>query len=222
MQNNRTALIIGSTGMVGEQCLRELLACNSYSKVVALTRSKLTLTHPKLENRVSDFDRLENVREWLNCDDVYCAIGTTIAKAGSQEAFRKVDYEYPLKVAQLALWNGAKRFILVSALGASASSPVFYNRVKGELEQALMQLGYEALIILRPSILLGNRKEQRTGEAAGMWVAEKLPFLFCGPFKKYRGTPAVLVAQVMVKLGASNSKGVQVLENENIFEEAER
>lgn len=222
MHNNRTALIIGSTGMVGEQCLRELLACNTYSKVVALTRTKLALAHPKLENRVSDFERLEDMREWLQCDDVYCAIGTTIAKAGSQAAFRKVDYEYPLRVAQLALWNGAKRFILVSALGANTSSPFFYSRVKGELEQALMQLGYEALIILRPSILLGNRKEQRKGEAAGVWVAEKLPFLFCGPFKKYRGTPAALVAQTMVKLGALNSKGVQILENENIFEEVQK
>jgi uncharacterized protein YbjT (DUF2867 family) len=222
MQNNRKALIIGSTGMVGELCLRELLACNTYSKVVALTRSKLTFTHPKIENYVLDFDQLKNIREYLQCDDVYCAMGTTLAKAGSQEAFRKVDYEYPLKVAQLALWNGAKRFILVSALGASTSSLFFYSRVKAELEQALVQLGYEALIILRPSILLGNRKEKRIGEAAGMWIAEKLPFLFCGPFKKYRGTPANIVAQVMVKMGSSSSTGVQVLENENIFEEAKK
>lgn len=216
----RTALIIGSTGLVGEQCLQQLLESNAYDKVIAVTRKKLSVTHSKLQNVVMDFDRPEGVKDLLKCDDVYCAIGTTIKTAGSQEAFRKVDYEYPLHLAELCLWNGAKRFILVSSLGADASSAVFYSRVKGELEEALKKLNYETLIILRPSILLGNRKEQRPGEAIGRFVAEKFSFLFAGPLQQYRGTPASLLARVMIKTGTSGFKGTRVLENNDIFAES--
>jgi uncharacterized protein YbjT (DUF2867 family) len=216
----KTALIIGCTGLVGEHCLTELLANNTYTRVTALSRSPLAITHNKLHNLVVDFDKPDNYKEQLKADDIYCAMGTTIGKAGSEEAFRKVDFDYPHKTAELALWNGAKRFILVSSLGADASSTIFYSRVKGELEEALKKMNYEALIILRPSILLGDRKEKRMGEAIGRFAAEKFSFLFAGPLKQYRGTPAAMVAKVMVKLGSANAKGVRVLENNEIFEEA--
>lgn len=216
----KTALIIGCTGFVGEHCLTELLAHNTYTRVTALSRSPLAITHNKLHNLVVDFDKLDNYKEQLKADDIYCAMGTTIGKAGSEEAFRKVDFDYPHKTAELALWNGAKRFILVSSLGADASSTIFYSRVKGELEEALKKMNFEALIILRPSILLGDRKEKRMGEAIGRFAAEKFSFLFAGPLKQYRGTPATMVAKVMVKPGSANAKGVRVLENNEIFEEA--
>lgn len=211
-------MIIGATGLTGEQLLEQLLNNATYSKVIAVVRKPLALHHPKLENLVVDFSKLDLYKEQLKADDVYCAIGTTIAKAGSQEAFTKVDYEYPLQIAKLALWNGARRFILVSSAGANHKSSIFYSKVKGELEQALMQLKYEALIIFRPSILLGNRKEQRTGEEIGRFVAEKLSFLFAGPLKAYRGTPVDLLAMQMVKLGSGNEKGNRIVENAEIFE----
>jgi uncharacterized protein YbjT (DUF2867 family) len=217
---NKTALLIGATGLVGEQCLQQLLESTTYDKVIAVTRKKLSLENSKLHNVVMDFDKPEAVKDSLRCDDVYCAIGTTIKKSGSKDAFRKVDYEYPLHLAQLCLSNGAKRFILVSSLGADAQSGVFYSRVKGELEEALKKLNYETLIILRPSILLGNRKEQRPGEAIARFVAEKFSFLFAGPLKQYRGTPVNLLARVMIKTGTSGFKGIRVLENNDIFSES--
>ena len=124
----KTALIIGATGLVGEQCLNELLASSAYEKVIALTRKKLALQNSKLQNIVTDFENLELIKDQLKADDIFCAMGTTIGKAGSKEAFRKVDFEIPLQVAQLGLWNGAKKFILVSSLGADAASLVFYSK----------------------------------------------------------------------------------------------
>ncbi len=213
----KTALIIGSTGLVGEQCLKELLASAAYEKVIALTRKRLLLQNPKLENIVTDFENLERIKDQLKADDVFCAMGTTIAKAGSKEGFRKVDFEIPLQVAQLGLWNGAKKFILVSSLGADAASFVFYSKTKGELENELMKLNFESLVILRPSILLGDRKERRAGEEIGRFAAEKLSFLFVGPLKKYRGTSADLLGKLMVSLAQQKIKGIRILENEEIL-----
>lgn len=213
----KTALIIGATGLVGEQCLNELLASAAYEKVIALTRKMLSLQNSKLQNIVTDYENLEQIKDQLKADDIFCAMGTTIGKAGSKDAFRKVDFEIPLQVAQLGLWNGAKKFILVSSLGADAASLVFYSKTKGELENALMDLKFESLVILRPSILLGDRKERRAGEEIGRFVAEKLSFLFAGPLKKYRGTPVDLLGKLMVSMGQQKIKGVRILENEEIL-----
>jgi uncharacterized protein YbjT (DUF2867 family) len=223
MANTKTALIIGATGLTGEQCLNELLATQAYSKVIALVRKPLNIQNPKLEVQVVDFDKLDNFKTVIKADDIYCTMGTTIGKAGSQEAFKKVDYEYPLKTAEIALWNGAKKFILVSSLGADANSSVFYSRTKGELEEALKKLNYTALLIFRPSILLGDRTEKRVGEQIGRFVAEKFSFLFAGPLQKYKGTPVSLLAKQMVKAANTDSyKGAMVIENEAIFEMAKK
>jgi uncharacterized protein YbjT (DUF2867 family) len=213
---NKTALVIGATGLVGEETLKQLLQSADYTNVIALTRKPIDLKNAKLENQVVDFDKPEQYNT-IKADDVFCAMGTTIGKAGSQAAFKKVDFEIPLKVAEFALKNGATKFILVSSLGANARSGVFYSRTKGELEEALMKLKYKSLIILRPSILLGDRKEHRPGEEIGRFVAEKLPFLFSGPLAKYKGTPVGLLAGVMIKLANDNEPGVRIVENEEIF-----
>lgn len=216
----KTALILGATGLVGEACVKELLASFTYEKVIALTRKKHEIHNHKYENIVVDFDKAHDVV--VKADDVYCAIGTTIAKAGSQTAFRKVDFEIPLAVAIAAKQSGAKKFILVSSLGADADSTVFYSRIKGELENALTELNFESLIIFRPSILLGDRKERRYGEEVGKFVAEKFSFLFSGPLRKYRGTPAGLLARVMVAQGLEKTEGKRIIENDEIFELAKK
>ncbi|MBL0309509.1 MAG: oxidoreductase [Bacteroidetes bacterium] len=213
----KTALLIGATGMVGEECLKELLASPAYDKVITLTRRALETQHLKLKNVVVDFNQLEKDQQEIGADDIFCATGTTIAKAGSQEAFRKVDFDLPFQVAQIAKRNGAKQFILVSSIGADSGSSIFYSRVKGELEGALAKLNFDALIIFRPSMLLGHRKEKRTGEAIGIFIAEKLSFLFVGPLKKYRGTPAGLLAKAMVEAAQQNKKGLSVIENDQII-----
>jgi uncharacterized protein YbjT (DUF2867 family) len=213
---NKTALVIGATGLVGEETLKQLLHSDNYNKVIALTRKPLTFKNAKLENRVVDFDKPEEYNN-IKADDVFCAMGTTIGKAGSQAAFKKVDFEIPLSVAEFALKNGATQFILVSSMGANAKSAVFYSRTKGELEQALMKLKYKGLIIVRPSILLGDRKEHRAGEEVGRFVAEKLSFLFAGPLAKYKGTPVDLLAGVMIKLANDDKQGARIIENDEIF-----
>ena len=218
---NKTALVIGATGLVGEETLKQLLDSAQYDRVIALTRRPLDIKHAKLENAVVDFDKPEQYSK-IKVDDVYCAMGTTIGKAGSQAAFKRVDYEIPMQVAKQALANGAAQFILVSSMGADAKSLVFYSRTKGELEQALSQLKYKTVLIFRPSILLGNRKEHRTGEAVGRFVAEKLSFLFAGPLAKYKGTPADLLAKAMIKEAGKNVSGVRIIENGEIFEIAEK
>jgi uncharacterized protein YbjT (DUF2867 family) len=218
---NKTALVIGATGLVGEETLKQLLNSAQYSKVIGLTRRPLDIKHAKLENPVVDFDKPGQYSS-IKADDVYCAMGTTIGKAGSQAAFKRVDFEIPLLVAKQALDNGAAKFILVSSMGADAKSMVFYSRTKGELEQALAQLKYKAVLIFRPSILLGNRKEHRTGEAIGRFVAEKLSFLFAGPLAKYKGTPVDLLAKAMIKEAGENVSGVRIIENNEIFEISEK
>lgn len=214
---SKTALVIGATGLTGEQCLMELLASPHYNKIIVLTRKKLQTTNNEIHNLVTDFENLELIREQIKADHIYCAMGTTIGKAGSQEAFRKVDYEIPLQVAQIAKQNGAEKFILVSSLGADASSNIFYSKTKGELEEALAKLNFKSLLIFRPSILLGDRKEKRTGEAIGRFAAEKLSFLFAGPLKKYKGTPVDVLAKKMVKTALEENSGVQIIENEDIL-----
>lgn len=214
---NKTALVIGATGLVGEECVQQLLASPAYSKVITLTRKPSGSTNPKLQNLVVDFDKPERYSQQLKADDVYCAMGTTIAKAGSQQAFRKVDYDIPLQVAQLALQNGAKKFILVSSLSANDRSPVFYSKVKGELEEAMRKLCYSSLIIFRPAILLGARNESRPGEAIAQKIFKAIPFLFSGPLKRYRGMPAPVLAKAMVKMGEEENSGFRLIENEEIF-----
>jgi uncharacterized protein YbjT (DUF2867 family) len=219
--NKKTALIIGSTGLVGGQCLSLLLQSPYYNKVIAITRRKIEgiaqPDTPKLENLVIDFGNLAQYSTQIKADDIYCAMGTTIGTAGSQAAFKLVDFEIPMQVAAMAKKNGAGKFILVSSLGADAGSKIFYNRTKGELEEGLKKLNYNSLIIFRPSILLGNRKEKRYGEAAGRWVAEKLPFLFSGPLRKYKGTPVDMLARVMVSSANRKQDKVRIIENEEIF-----
>ena len=218
---NKTALIIGANGLVGEATIKQLLQSPQYSKVIALTRKPLAINNSKFENPVVNFDKPEQYNK-IKADDVYCAMGTTITKAGSQAAFRRVDYEIPMQVAGWALNNGATQFILVSSLGADAKSAVFYSRTKGELEEALKALNYKSLLVFRPSILLGDRKEKRTGEAIGRFMAENLSFLFAGPLGKYKGTPVDLLATAMIKLANDGKQGVRIIENDEIFRIVEK
>lgn len=214
--SKRTALLLGATGLTGEQCLKELLTSDVYDTVVTITRKPLAVNDHKHQNVVVDFEKLHDYKLHLKADDVYCTIGTTIAKAGSQKEFRRIDFEIPKQIAEYALWNGAQRFILCSALGANAQSSIFYNQVKGELEDVLKKMNYKALFIFRPSILLGDRKEERTGEQIGRAFAETFSFLFVGPLKQYKGTPVDVLAKQMVTAGSSDVTGTVVYENTQI------
>ncbi|MBE0487322.1 MAG: NAD(P)H-binding protein, partial [Marinobacter sp.] len=189
---------LGATGLTGRMVVEKLLKHTGVSSVVVPVRRSLGLKSPKLAEHLVDFDALESHSEIFKVDALVCCLGTTIKKAGSQEAFRKVDYEYAHRAAKLARAAGVNRLILMSAIGASAQSTVFYSRVKGELEDAVRGLGFDYLSIYHPSLLLGDRKEHRTGEAIGMAVMPLANRALIGPLQKYRAIEAEVVAAAMV------------------------
>jgi len=194
-----TALIAGASGLVGGELLQLLLAAPEYDRVIALGRRPLGIDHPKLVSLTVDFAALEKAAADLRCDDAFCCLGTTIKDAGSREAFRAVDHAAVLAFAWAAQRAGAKRFFVVSALGADPDSRVFYSRVKGETEAALQVLGFGTLAVFRPGLLLGQRARFRLGErvsAAVLWLVEPL---LLGRFRKYRAIEAVTVARAMMR-----------------------
>ena len=210
----RTALLVGSTGLIGGQLLTKLLHSPYYNKIVVLTRRSLGITHTKLTEIIFDFDKPEASQ--VQADDIFCCLGTTIKKAGSKEAFTKVDLEYPLTIASLAQQNGAEKFLIVSSMGADADSAIFYSKVKGQLEQGLQSLRYPVLHIFRPSLLLGNRNEPRLGEKVGSVLSAVLKPVMFGPLKKYRAIDSSKVANAMLVFAKKSNKGVFIHDSEEL------
>ncbi len=196
----RKALIVGATGLIGGFCLQALLDDSNYSEVIALARKPIPTTHRKLKTVVVTFDDLEPDLSKIHADDVYCCLGTTIKKAGSQDAFRKIDLTLVVTVAELMKRQGAKQVLVVSALGADKNSKVFYNRIKGEMESALQELDYPCIRIIRPSLLLGPRQEFRLGEKIGVILTPVVKPFLMGSLRKYAPIEAEKVAQFMVKV----------------------
>lgn len=213
----RTALIAGATGLVGRYCLARLLDEPSYGRVIALVRRPLPHTDARLEQRVIDFDQLGlEGTEFPAADDVFCCLGTTMKTAGSEAAFRQVDFVYVVSLASQALGLGAKQFLLVSSLGANPKSAVFYSRVKGETEAAIAALSFEGRQMFRPSILQGERAEVRPGERAGIAVMRGMAFAMLGPLRKYRPIAAATVARAMVRVALQAPRGVTIYESDAI------
>jgi uncharacterized protein YbjT (DUF2867 family) len=204
----RTAILAGATGLVGRNCLDSLLTSSVYERVTVVVRRPLAVTHTKLEQLIVDFESLGALD--AAGADVFSALGTTIRKAGSQEAFRRVDLEYTVMVARLASEAGARQFVLVSSVGANARSRNFYLRVKGETEDGVSALPFQAVHVFRPSFLVGKRAEPRPGEGAGIAAVSALSFLFAGPLKRYRPIEAVKVARAMVRSSIEGRPGCHV------------
>lgn len=207
----KKALIAGSTGLVGGELLEQLLADPAYEQVTALVRRAPAVQHPKLNARVVDFEKLETVADAFRVDDVYCSLGTTMKKAGSQAAFRRVDYEYPVKIGELAKAAGVQRFLLVSSAGSSAKSAIFYARIKGELEEALAALKFPVLHIFRPGLLLGERAERRIAEGISVFFTRLL-----GPLGRLWAVEAADVARAMRLAAGREAGGVRYYTNADI------
>jgi uncharacterized protein YbjT (DUF2867 family) len=199
IKTNKTALIFGATGLVGGHVLQQALAADAYTSVVAFTRGPLSITHPKLKNVVINFDKLGDYKKEIVGDDLFLCLGTTIKKAGSEAAFKVVDFDYPLAVAKMAKENGVNQVLLCSAVDADATSKIFYNRMKGMLEDALKALNFNALHIFQPSLLLGERNENRFGESVAKVVGKFLDKIIGGLLSKYRPVEGETVASAMVK-----------------------
>lgn len=209
----RTALLAGATGLIGNQLLQLLLKEDTYSTIKVISRKPLGIENTKLENLVVDFDELYNHSEFLKCDDIFCCLGTTIKIAKTKETFKKVDFEYPVNLAKLSSEQGASKYLLISALGADKSSMVFYNKVKGEVEEAIQQFPFKAIHILRPSLLLGDRKEERSGEGAATTFFKLFGFLVP---EKYKAIDSIKVARAMLAYAKLESTGVYIHESKEM------
>ncbi|MBD0384201.1 oxidoreductase [Paenibacillus sedimenti] len=199
----RTALVLGATGLIGEQLVKLLLQSEEYERVTVLVRASLPYSHPKLHIVIVDYARLEDFVEEIVGQDVFCCLGTTIKKAKTQEAFRKVDLDYPVHIGQIAKRNGAEKYLLVSSIGANKHSRIFYSRIKGEAEEALAAVGFDQYHVFRPSALLGKRKDFRIREKVGILFFPVVSLFMVGPLHKYKPIRADQVAYAMYRIAVS-------------------
>ena len=220
----KRALLVGASGLVGTHCLTQLLSDPTYSEVLSLVRSPLPFSSPKLSQVVIDFMQLEAEITRLKAmrpsdfkiDQVFCCLGTTIKRAGSPEKFAEVDMNLPLRLARLALQSGTELFSVVSAVDADPNSKVFYNRVKGQMEQELAKIGLTQVHVFRPSLLLGNRQEiRRLEKLQKVALSLARPLLF-GPMKKYRAIQASAVGIALVKAAHNLKPGFWIYESDQI------
>ncbi len=204
----KTALIVGATGLIGGHLTQKILNHASYTKVKVLVRKPLDFQHPKLEQIIINFDNFD--KSLVIADDVFCCLGTTMKQAGSKEAFYKVDFIYPFEIAKAAFQNGAKQYLIVTAMGADSKSLFYYNRVKGDIEKALTDLHFTTLLIFRPSLLLGERKDSRAGEGFASVIMKTFDFLIP---KKYKAIKGETVANAMLDLAQKEVKRKQIFES---------
>lgn len=210
---NKHFLILGATGLVGQQLLQQALQDPTVSRVTAPTRKPLP-PHAKLDNPIVDFAALPEQAAWWQADAMLCALGTTIRLAGSQENFTRIDHDYVIRAAQLALNAGCKTMVYNSSLGANPDASSFYLRSKGQTEAALQALGFTSLNIVRPSLLGGKRSEHRPGEAIALRVLSCFELLIP---RQYRIVPASRVAQCMHRMAMESCTGVHIQESAAIL-----
>jgi uncharacterized protein YbjT (DUF2867 family) len=209
----KVALLAGATGLIGKQLLQLLLNDPEYHKVIAITRKPLNISDQKLENIITDFDNLSSYKEKLKADNVFCCLGTTMKVAKSKDAFRKVDFTFPLELATRSFEEGAKQFLLVSSLGADKTSSIYYNQVKGETEEAIEKINFPSYHIFRPSLLLGQREESRSAEDAAKVVYGFFGFLIP---EKYKAIDAAKVARAMVHFARQEQEGKFIHESKSL------
>lgn len=207
---SRIAVIAGATGLVGRYCLQGLLDDARYRRVIALTRQAKPAEHPKLQWLRTDFENLAAIAPELRADDAYCCLGTTLKRAGSRAAFERVDYHLVLAFARAAHAAGAARFMVVSAYGADVRSIAFYSRVKARMEQAVSDVAYSAVHIFRPSLLLGDRSEQRPLESVAQAMAPWLAPLFRGALAPMRPVQAAELAAALIAAAFDPRTGTTV------------
>ncbi len=192
---NKTALVLGGTGLVGSELVKLLTENDHFDTVRLIGRRRSSFNHPKIVESIIDFENPETYSD-LNGDVLFAAFGTTLKKAGSKENQYRIDYTFQYEIAKQALENGVKQIVLISAAGAKVNSPVFYSRIKGELDRDIKKLPFTRINILKPSMLDGDRIEKRVAEKLGLPVARILKFI--PGLKKYRPIHAKIVAQAMI------------------------
>lgn len=213
---SKTAIILGASGLVGSFLLYNLIDGDAYDRVIALARKDLGVDHPKLITHVVDFGKPETYGHLIQGDDLFCCLGITIAQAGSKEAFRKVDYEYPVQFAQAARRQGISQYLMVSSVGADPRSSAFYLKTKGECEEAVAGTEINSVSIFRPASLSGNRKDFRLAERISLPILKLLSPLLVGKLRKYRPIEARQVARAMYNVSQSPEPGCTIYESDHI------
>ncbi|MBT3386177.1 MAG: NAD(P)H-binding protein [Prolixibacteraceae bacterium] len=212
---NLTVNVIGATGLVGKQLVQQLLENNNFEKVRIFVRRKTGIEHPKLEQQIIDFKNEETWKKLLTGDVLFSTLGTTLKQAGSKEKEYEVDFTFNLNFAKVAKENGIPNYVLVSSVGANSKSQIFYTRMKGELDDAVARLGFENLVVLRPSSLTGDRKEKRMAEIISIPIAN---FLTRFMMKKYRPIKDEIVAQAMINSVLNPAQDKTIWEGSEVFE----
>jgi len=213
--NKKTAIILGATGLTGSLLLKDLITDDSYSEIKLFSRRATGIDSPKIKEFIGDVIQLENFRDDFTADEVYCCIGTTSAKTKDRAVYRDIDFGIPVKAARLARENKITTFLVISTMGASAQSKVFYSRTKGEMEQAVLDQKIPNTYILRPSLILGERGERRITENVGALVMKAIDPILRGKAEKYRAIEASIIAAALIELAASDH-GTQIVPSDVI------
>ncbi len=211
----QTAIVIGATGLVGGHLISLLEQTPQYQSIVAISRSRPKAMGAKTTWIATDFEDLEILEEHVKGNVLFSALGTTLKKAGSKDAQYKVDYNYQWRVAAVAAKNKVPRYVLVSSIGAHANSRIFYSRMKGKLEQAIQQLDFDTISVMRPSVLAGKRQENRLGERIGLAVSQLLQVV--PGLRKYRAIHGRTVAKAMIVATAKQQNPHEIYESDALF-----
>ncbi|MCX2452687.1 oxidoreductase [Pedobacter sp. PLR] len=214
----KKAVLLGASGLIGSSLLTQLLNSPAYATVLIVVRKKLNREHPKLQQLVVDFEKLNDYRTEMTGDVVFCCLGTTKSKTPDQEQYRKIDYLYPLDAASITQANGASQYHLVSSMGANPDSSIFYSRTKGETERDLQSIPFKSIHIYRPSLLDGERKEHRSAEGFMIAVMRVLNPVLIGGLRKYRSIKIENVALAMLKVSLKDTEGVFIYPSDKIEE----
>jgi dTDP-4-dehydrorhamnose reductase len=215
MRNQKTAIVFGSNGLVGQALINQLIRETMYSSIIAYSRKKLNISHPKVENIIIDFENPEIFKE-IHGDDLYCCLGTTMKKAQNKDNYRKIDFDLPVNIAK-GTENNISNFIFISSIGASKKAKTFYLQLKSQTEEKLKDLLGKKLVIVRPSLLLGKRKEFRFGEFVSKIFFKIFRFIFIGKIKKYKPIYAEQVAKSMIKISGFHHRDT-IYENQQLFD----
>ncbi|MFJ7756071.1 NAD(P)H-binding protein [Peribacillus muralis] len=216
MINMKTAMVLGATGIVGTQLVKQLSKSDIYKEIHLLTRRNVEINEPNCMLHTVDFERLSSFAHLFNVTDVFICLGTTIKKAKSKEAFRKVDYDYVMEAARIAKSCNVEKILVITAMGANSKSAFFYSRVKGDVEVGLQQLGLKSVHIFRPSLLLGDRDEFRAGEKVSGLLISTAQFIFIGPLRPYRAIEAKKVAAAMYAAAQTSTAGLHIHPSDDI------
>jgi uncharacterized protein YbjT (DUF2867 family) len=218
--DEQTAVVIGATGLTGNLVVGELLKDNNFKTVRVLVRRNINIIHPKLQQEIVNFNDIDDyTRKFGEGEVIFCCIGTTQKKVkGDKILYKKIDYDIPVNAATIGIPKGYKKFLIISSIGANENSSNFYLRLKGKTENALKEFPFFSLSIFQPSIINGNRNENRIGEIIAQTVMDILSFLFIGPLKKYRAIGANKIARAMVQASKLKKRGVGYYRHDEIME----